>query len=67
MTGEILTNPIVLLLVLLAASALVRRYLMGEGESPVPSGAIVMAGGIFVIGALGRLNLPEIVGRLDRS
>ncbi|QIN77606.1 hypothetical protein GBA65_02765 [Rubrobacter marinus] len=62
--SEILANPVVLLLLLLLASALVRRFLMGEGDSPVPSGAIVMAGGIFVIGALGRLGLPEVVGRL---
>ena len=57
-------NSVVLLLLLAVASATVRRFLMGDGDSPIPSGAIVMAGGIFVIGALGRLGLPEIVGRL---
>ena len=64
MTGALLTNPVVLLLLLTVASALVWRLLMGDGDSPVPSGGIVMAGGIFVIGALGRLGLPEVVGRL---
>ena len=62
--STILTNPAVLLLLLLVASALVWRFLMGDGEPPVPSGAIVMAGGIFVIGALGQLGLPPVVGRL---
>ena len=59
-----LSHPVVLLLLLWAASGIVRRFLMGDGESPVPSGSIVMAGGIFVIGALGQLGLPPIVGRL---
>ena len=62
--STILMNPVVLLLLLAVASATVRRFLMGDGDSPIPSGAIVMAGGIFVIGALERLGLPEIVGRL---
>ena len=57
-------HPVVLLLLLWGASALVWRFLMRDGDPPVPSGAIVMAGGIFVIGALGRLGLPEWVGRL---
>ena len=60
----LLTHPVVLLLLLWGASALVRRALIGDGDSPVPSGGIVMAGGIFVIGALGQLGLPEWVGRL---
>ena len=37
---------------------------MGAGESPVPSGGIVMAGGIFAIAALGELPLPTLVGEL---
>jgi len=59
-----LTTPIALLVVLWGASALARRYLLGDGESPIPSGGIVMAGGIFVIAALGELPLPELVARL---
>ncbi len=59
-----LTHPVVPLLLLWGASALVRRTLMGDGDSPVPSGGIVMAGGIFVIGALGQLHLPNLVGHL---
>lgn len=60
----LLTHPLVMLLLLWVVSELVRRSLMAHGDSPVPSGSIVMAGGIFVIGALGQLHLPEIVGRL---
>lgn len=60
-----LTHPVVMLLLLLwGASEAVRRFLMKDGEPPVPSGSIVMAGGIFVIAAFGQLHLPEIVGRL---
>ena len=59
-----LTNPVVVLLVLWGASALARRFLIGRGDSPVPSGAIVMAGGIFAIAALGELPLPALVGEL---
>ena len=62
--SALLTHPVVLLLLLLGASELVRRALVGDGDPPVPSGAIVMAGGIFVIGALGQLHLPAWVGRL---
>lgn len=62
--GALLTHPVVLLILLWALSGLVRRSLMGEGESPVPSGAIVMSGGIFVIAALGGLPLPALVGEL---
>ncbi|MDP9425514.1 MAG: hypothetical protein M3P37_05620, partial [Actinomycetota bacterium] len=58
------THPVVLLLLLWGMSELVRRFLMGDGDSPVPSGGIVMAGSIFVIGAVGHLGLPGIVGRL---
>ena len=54
----------VLLVLLWGASALARRYLIGGGQSPVPSGGIVMAGGIFVIAALGELPLPGLVARL---
>lgn len=60
----LLTNPVVLLLLLGAVSWLVWRFLMGTGESPVPSGAIVMSGGIFVIAALVELPLPALVGRV---
>ena len=62
--NTILTHPVVPLLLLWVASELVRRTLIGDGNSPVPSGSIVMAGGIFVIGALGQLNLPGWVDRL---
>ena len=62
--NTLLTHPVVLLLLLWGASALVRHALIGDGDSPIPSGGIVMAGGIFVIGALGQLHLPEVVGRL---
>ena len=62
--SSILTHPVVLLLLLWGASELVRRALIGDGDSPVPSGGIVMAGGIFVIGALGGLGLPQWAGRL---
>ena len=64
MSSAPLTDPVVLLAALWAASALVRRYLIGGGASPVPSGGIVMAGGIFVIAALGELPLPALVARL---
>lgn len=62
--SALLTRPVVLLLLLWGASELVRRFLMGRGESPVASGGIIMTGGIFVIGALGQLGLPGLVGRL---
>ena len=62
--NTILTHPVVLLLLLWGASEIVRRTLIGDGDSPVPSGGIVMAGGIFVIGALGGLGLPQWAGRL---
>ena len=62
--SALLTSPILLLVVLWGASALARRYLIGGGESPVPSGGIVMAGGIFVIAALGELPLPGLLARL---
>ncbi|CAA9423713.1 MAG: hypothetical protein AVDCRST_MAG22-2762 [uncultured Rubrobacteraceae bacterium] len=54
----------VLLVLLWGASALARRYLIGADASPFPSGGIVMAGGIFVIAALGKLPLPVLVVRL---
>lgn len=60
----LLTNPVVLLILLGTASWLVRRLLVGAGESPVPSGAIVMAGGIFAIAALREMPLPDLVSRL---
>lgn len=60
----LLAHPVVLLVLLGASSEIVRRFLMGRGESPVPSGGIVMAGGIFAIAALGELPLPAPVGRL---
>ena len=62
--GALLTNPAVLLLLLWGASELARRWLVGRGAPAIPSGAIVMAGGIFVIAALGQLGLPPILGRL---
>ncbi len=62
--GALLTHPVALLVLLWGASALVRRYLMEDGESPVPSGGIVMAWGIFVIAALGELPLPGLIARL---
>lgn len=61
--NALLSNPLFVLLVLWVLSALARKFLIGAGESPVPSGAIVMAGGVFVIAALGELPLPEAVGR----
>lgn len=62
--NALLTSPLVLLLLLWGASEFVRRFLMERGDSPVPSGSIVMAGGIFVIAAFGQLGLPQVVGRL---
>ena len=59
-----LTHPVVLLVLLGTSSEVVRRFLMGSGDSPVPSGGIVMAGGIFAIAALGELPLPTLVGEL---
>jgi hypothetical protein len=62
--SAIVTTPVVLLVLLWGASAIARHFLIGRGESPVPSGGIVMAGGIFVIAALGELPLPGLVARL---
>lgn len=64
MSLALLANPVVLLLLLWGASALFRRYLMGGGDSPVASGGIVMAGGIFVIAALEELDRSELVARI---
>lgn len=64
MTLPLLANPVVLLLLLWGASALVKRFLMGDVDSPVASGAIVMSGGIFVIAALGELDRADLVGQL---
>lgn len=64
MNIALLTNPVVLLFVLWGASALFRRYIMGDGDSPAASGGIVMAGGIFVIAALEELDRSELVARL---
>lgn len=62
--NTLLTHPLVLLLLLWGASELVRRFLMASDDSPVPSGSIVMAGGIFAIGALGELGVPGWVSRI---
>jgi hypothetical protein len=45
-------------------SEVARRLLIGDGGSPVASGASVMAGGIFVIAALVELPLPNAVARV---
>lgn len=49
---------------LLGASALARRFLMRPGESPIASGGIVMAGGVFLIAALGELPFPDLFSRI---
>lgn len=61
MSLSFLAEPALLLVLLFGAAALARRHLMRPGESPIASGGIVMAGGIFVIAALGRFPFPEVV------
>jgi hypothetical protein len=54
----ILASPFVQLLLLAAGSAAGRHFLLRRGESATASGAIAMAIGIFVLGALQGLPFP---------
>ena len=58
MVQIILASPFVQLLLLAAGSAAGRHFLLRGGESATASGAIAMAIGIFVLGALQRLPVP---------
>ena len=58
MVQATLASPFVQLLLLAAGSAAGRHFLLRHGESATASGAIAMAIGIFVLGALQRLPVP---------
>ncbi|HET7081758.1 MAG TPA: hypothetical protein VFM49_30385 [Chloroflexia bacterium] len=58
MVPALLESPFVQLLLLGVASAAVRHFLLRRGESATASGAIAMAIGIFVLGALQHMPFP---------
>ncbi|HEX6606446.1 MAG TPA: hypothetical protein VF276_05960 [Chloroflexia bacterium] len=58
MAQAVLESPFVQLLLLGVASAAVRYFLLRRGESATASGAIAMAIGIFVLGALQHMPFP---------
>lgn len=58
MVDAILGSPVIQLLFLVLVSTLVRLFLMRRSESPTASGAIAMAIGIFIVGALHQLPFP---------
>lgn len=58
MDNEILASPIIQLLILLAASLLVRYLFLRPSELPTAAGAPVMAVGIFTVGALQKIPGP---------
>jgi hypothetical protein len=58
MIQGLLDSPVMQLLLLAACSAVGRRLFLRRGESPTASGAIAMAIGIFVLGALQHLPVP---------
>ena len=58
MIGSLLESPLLELLLLAVLSAAGRWFFLRRGESSTASGAIAMAIGIFVLGALQHLPLP---------
>ncbi len=56
--SEVFGSPIIQLIILATLSGVARALFMRRGDSPTASGAIAMAIGIFVLGALQQMPFP---------